>query len=221
MTAKASPKSPVQQRREEEKNARRQQILDAAEAVISKRGWEAANFGDIAKKARLSRSLVYFYFPTRDALFHAICERGLRMLEQLFLEAIAQHPLGVDQLVAIGRAYHRFSEREPLYFELISVSHARECEKGKDSSVADEAHNRGQRCLDLVVRALENGLKDGSVRSSLGAPHQTAVAVWAFTHGLILIATQEEPMLEKKFSISTQQMLDHGFGLLRGMVAAR
>lgn len=220
MTAKASKKNPIQQRREEEKNARRQQILDAAEAVISKRGWEATNFGDIAKRARLSRSLVYFYFPTRDDLFHAICERGLRLLERLFLEAIAKHPLGVDQLGAIGRAYHRFSEEEPLYFELISVSHARECEKGQDSAQAEEAHDRGQRCLDLVVRALSNGLKDRSVRASLGDPRQTAVAVWAFTHGLILMATQEESMLGEKFSLSARKLLDHGFTLLRGMVAA-
>lgn len=219
MTAKVSPKSPVQQRREEEKQARRQQILDAAERVIQKRGWEATNFGDIARRARLSRSLVYFYFPTRDDLFHAICERGLRLLEESFVAAIAKHPLGVDQLVAIGHAYHRFSETEPLYFGLISVSHARECEKPQPSDLVDAAHGRGQRCLELVAQALVNGLKDGSVRATVGDPHRTAVAVWAFTHGLILIAAQEERMLQEKFGLTARQMLDHGFVLLRGMVA--
>lgn len=221
MTAKASTKSPLQQRREEEKHARRQQILDAAEKVIRQRGWEATNFGDIAKRARLSRSLMYFYFPARDDLLHAICERGLRVLEQRFTEAIARHPRGIDQLVAIGHAYHGFSESEPLYFGLISVSHARECEKEPASPTAESAHDQGRHCLGLVAEALVNGLKDGSIRSSLGDPQQTAVAIWAFTHGLIQIAAQEKPMLEKKFSFTARQMLDHGFALLRGMVAAR
>ena len=101
MADKVSKKSPVQARREEEKEERRQDILDAAERAIGKHGWEATNFGEVAKLARLSRSLVYFYFPTRDDLFHAVCERAMQDLERRFTKAITEHRKGLDQLLSL------------------------------------------------------------------------------------------------------------------------
>lgn len=208
-------KSPIQARRREEKEERRQQILNAAEKVIQKHGWEATNYGEIAKRARLSRSLVYFYFPTRDDLFHAVCDRGMEALERRFSKAIAENRQGLDQLMAIGRAYHEFSEKEPLYFELLSVFQAREFVPEGQRLPEEQAHDHGRNCLGLVVQALANGLKDRSVRKSVGEPGPTAIAIWAFTHGLIQIATQKEAMLKEQFGLSAQQTLEHGFALLR------
>lgn len=221
MTDKVSKKSPLQARREEEKEERRQEILDAAERVIAKSGWEATNFGEVAKRARLSRSLVYFYFPTRDDLFHAVCDRGMADLEARFQAAIDSHPSGLDQLMAIGRAYHEFSRTEPLYFELLSQFQAREYDTEGQGVPEESAHDHGRSCLGLVAQALANGLADGSVKKTVGDPRPTAVAIWAFTHGLIQIASQKEAMLKEHFQLSAKQTMDHGFGLLRGALGAQ
>ncbi|ACB73800.1 TetR/AcrR family transcriptional regulator [Opitutus terrae] len=215
MTHPAAKKSPLQSRRDEEKEERRQQILDAAERVIRKRGWEATNFGEIAKTARLSRSLVYFYFPTRDDVFHAVCERGMEDLERRFRKAVDENPRGLDQLMAIGRAYHEFSEKEQLYFELLTVFQAREFVPDGQRPPEEQAHDHGWNCLKIVAESLARGLKDRSVRKSIGDPGASAVAIWAFTHGLIQIASQKEGMLQQYFGLSAQQALEHGFALLR------
>ena len=218
---KPAKTNPIQERRDEEKEARRQQIIDAAERVIRKHGWEATNFGEIAKRARLSRSLVYFYFPTRDDLFHAVCDRGMADLERRFRKALESHRRGLDQLLAIGRAYHEFSVVEPLYFELLTVFQARAFEPDGQGEAEAQAHDHGRNCLGLVAVALANGLRDGSVRKNLGDPAKASVLIWAFTHGMIQIARQKEGMLKEHFGLSAAETLEQGFELLRTSFSAR
>ena len=218
--AKEAASNPVRARREEEKEQRRQAIIDAAEEVIAKHGWEDTNFGEIAKRSRLSRSLVYFYFPDREELFHAVCERGLSSMLRRFETALAKNKTGLDQIMAIGRAYYAFSLAEPLHFEILSRMQAQESDPATQSDTVKNAEERGRGCLVLVAQALANGLADGSIRKSIGDPGPTAVSVWAFTHGLIQISAQKEAMLKKDFNLSAAKTMEHGFALLRGSLAA-
>lgn len=220
MKDKLSTISQAKARREEEKEERRQTILDAAERVMAKRGWENTNFGEIARRTRLSRSLVYFYFPRRDDLFHAICARALAEMERRFANAVAQQRTGLDQVMAIGRAYHQFSRDCPLYFTVLSDYQAREVDPGHQSEVEAEAHGRGRGCLGLVVQALGRGVEDGSIRKSIGDPRPSAVSVWAFTHGLIQITSRKEAMLREDFGLLAPATMEHGFSLLRGSLAS-
>ena len=219
MADKVSTKSPIQTRRDEEKEERRQQIVDAAERVIAKKGWDATNFGEVAKVARLSRSLVYFYFPERDDLFHAVCERGLLELEKRFRKAIAAHKTGIEQIMAIGQAYQQFSYDKPLYFGLLSQFQTREFEVEGQGPQEVVVHDHGRACLGIVAETLGKGLADGTIRRSIGDPGLGAVAVWAFTHGLIQIAAQKQGMLKQHFHVTTKQTVDHGFMLLRGALS--
>ncbi len=221
--AKAKPApavDPLRERREEEKEERRQAILDAAEKVIARDGWEATNFGEIAKRARLSRPLVYFYFPTRDELFHAICGRGLRELEKRFAAAVDGAKNGLEAVLAIGRAYHRFSLDEPLYFAVLSNLQARDVDPKDQTANEAEAHAHGRTCLTYVAESLGRGVADGSIRRSIGDPGPTAISVWAFSHGLIQIASRKEAMLKEDFGLTAAKAMEHGFRLLRGSLAA-
>jgi AcrR family transcriptional regulator len=216
-----SKENPVRTRRDEEKEMRRQDILDAAERVIAKHGWENSDFGKIAERARLSRSLVYVYFPTRDDLFHAVCSRGLADLQRRFATVMATRTTGLELSMAIGRAYYAFSREQPLYFELIAQYQAKENKPDEQSDNEGEANQRGGDCLGLLVQAIAIGLKDGSIAKTAGDPRPTAVSMWAFTHGLIQIASRKECMLQENFLLNTEQMMEHGFTLMRRTLAAK
>src|SRR5262245_2331277 len=112
----------IAERRQEEKERRRAEILDAAEAVTASVGWDAMTMDQVARKARLSRALVYVYFKDKADLLFAIAERGLASLRQYFLDAVAQHTRGLDKLVATGRAYIAFSRDQPVYFDVLARS---------------------------------------------------------------------------------------------------
>jgi AcrR family transcriptional regulator len=211
----------MRSRRDEEKEMRRQDILDAAEKVIEKLGWDGADFGKIAARARLSRSLVYFYFPTRDELFHAVCGRALADLQKRFATVMETRTSGLEQSMALGRAYHAFARKQPLYFELISQFQAKELKPDEQTENEAAANEYGRGCLGLVVQAIANGLKDGSIAKSVGDPRPAAVSIWAFTHGLIQIASRKECMLQENFQLSAAQMMEHGFTLMRGSLEAK
>src|SRR5215469_12043530 len=91
--------------RQEDKERRRAEILDAAEEVAGSVGWDALTMDQVARRARLSRALLYVYFKDKVDLMYGICERGLATLTQRAAAAVGRHRLGLDQIVAIGRAY--------------------------------------------------------------------------------------------------------------------
>ncbi len=108
----------IAERRQEEKERRRGEIIDAAEAVAATVGWDAMTMDQVARKARLSRALLYVYFKDKTDLLFGLCERALATLTQRFTEAASRHKRGMDQLVAVGRAYIAFSQEFPVYFEV-------------------------------------------------------------------------------------------------------
>ena len=90
------------ERRQEEKEQRRNDIVDAAEVVFARKGVEKATMADVAKEARLSRGLIYFYFKDKDDLYLAIMLRATRALRESFEEAVNAHKSGYDKILAIG-----------------------------------------------------------------------------------------------------------------------
>ena len=65
----------IAERRVEEKERRRTEILAAAERLYSDKGWEAVTMDQVARSARLSRALLYLYFGDKEELLFGISER--------------------------------------------------------------------------------------------------------------------------------------------------
>lgn len=55
-------------------SASRIAILDAAETLFAKRGFDATPTREIAKKAKVTTGLVFYYFPTKKALLKTLIE---------------------------------------------------------------------------------------------------------------------------------------------------
>src|SRR5574343_524649 len=84
---------------------RRKQIIDAAVRLFAERGMENVTFGDIAKAAKLSRPLVYFYFPDLQTLFLETILVASQELHRRFQLAVRPTLNGLDQIMAVGQAY--------------------------------------------------------------------------------------------------------------------
>jgi hypothetical protein len=62
---------------------------------------------------------------------------------------------------------------------------------------------------------LNRGVADGSVRADLGNPYVTALSLWAFTHGVIQIASSKAGQIEHE-GVPVQQFIDHATAMLLG-----
>lgn len=202
-------------RREEDKGKRRELILNAAEKVFAKLGLKGANFGAVAKQSRLSRSLIYVYFPKRSDLIHAVCERGLLALQTRLASVAVGSAKGIDQVIAMARAYHVFSKEEPLYFSVIAELETYPIPLPDQNEIERELTDCGKQVLGLVALAVGKGLEDGSVCPDCGDPMLSAVSIWAFTHGIIQVSTSKACMLEDDLGVTANDAMEHGFRMLR------
>lgn len=183
------------ERRLEEKERRRTGILDAAEHVAAAVGWDAMTMDQVARKARLSRALLYVYFKDKNDLMFGINQRALVLLRQKFEEVVPQHARGIDQIDGFGRAYVALSQDYPVYFDVLA-----RCEHIPAGEIEPES-NEGQ-CLkcgdavfELMGRTLQTGIDDGSIRPDIGPPDIVAVTLWGFMHGIMQVATNKASVL--------------------------
>ncbi len=204
-------------RREEEKERRRAEIVDAAEELYAKVGWEAVTMDRVARTARLSRALIYVYFRDKNDLLLAITERALAELREKFIAAAAAHPLGLDQVQAIGRAYVLFQQQTPYRFDACSRFHAHQA-AGQPTDDACAA--AGDAVIAVIVQALVQGQADGSIRKDLENPVQVCVMLWAFTHGLIQVGTNKTQEIAR-LGVEVPQLMEGSFSMLRYMLAAK
>jgi AcrR family transcriptional regulator len=72
MSVDKEKKRPVKELRDQ---LRRDQIVSAARACVVRHGFHAASMGQIAAEAHMSVGQIYRYFPSKEAIVHAIVER--------------------------------------------------------------------------------------------------------------------------------------------------
>ena len=204
-------------RREEEKERRRAEMVDAAEELYAKVGWDTVTMDRVAKSARLSRALLYVYFRDKNDLLHAITERALVDLRGRFVEAARQHVKGIDKVQAIGRAYVLFQQEKPYRFDACSRFHAHQAE---GYPAEDACAAAGDAVMAVIVEALRNGQSDGTIRKDIGDPMQVCVMLWAFTHGLIQIGTNKSVEIARQ-GVDVPKLMEGSFAMLRYMLAAR
>lgn len=203
-----------QEKRAEDKEQRRREILEATEAIISEQGWKQTTYSRVAKRANIARSLVYVYFPSRDDLFHAICDRGAEVLTAQLAAAAASASTGLEKVEAMAHAYQRFAQDYPTYFSL----HAEELAgtgDGDSRTRSGESHP----VFVLLGHALQQGIEDGSIKIGASNIKLTALTLWSFTHGLILTAERKAHFLKTRMRLEPFELTDHGFAMLKELLA--
>lgn len=76
----------------QDKEGRRNDILAAAKRVFSRRGYHATTIADIARAAKVSYGSIYWYFDSKDALFHALMESEAQALRNHVTDALTNTP---------------------------------------------------------------------------------------------------------------------------------
>src|SRR5512146_1787171 len=97
---------------------RQQQILDAAEAVIIRLGYDKTTMSDIAEEAGASRRTVYLYFQGKEELFEALLYREYMRYAQTWLEQMEADPRG-GTIGGFYRATMHAVNRHPLIAALL------------------------------------------------------------------------------------------------------
>jgi AcrR family transcriptional regulator len=130
----------------------RDAILAAAIALYRHEGYGAVTMRAIAQQLGFSTPAIYNYFISKQEIFVALQERGLRLMAEMVLTPSTQDAL--TDLRSIFVQYYKFSQVHPEYFTLLYVDPST---PHVDPSVeplarmTSETSSRLQRCLNAGI----------------------------------------------------------------------
>lgn len=85
--------------RQRRKDARPQELLDAALDLFTRQGLAATRMDDVAARVGVSKGTLYLYFQSKEALFKAVVRDSLaQMVAQGTRDAVATHASATDRL---------------------------------------------------------------------------------------------------------------------------
>ena|GEM_PF-417524 len=108
----------IAERKNRQRQALRERILDAARHIVMREGFAALSMRKIADAIEYSPATLYLHFASRDEIARALCEEGYAQLLETF-EPFARVADPAERLKAIGRAYVAFGVEHPQTYRLI------------------------------------------------------------------------------------------------------
>jgi AcrR family transcriptional regulator len=196
----------IAERKNRQKQALRERILDAARRIVMREGFAALSMRKIADAIEYSPATLYLHFASRDEIAQALCAEGYAQLLETFvpLAGIADP---AERLKALGRAYVAFGVAHPETYRLIFMEDPsytgaalggalKGRAAGEDMAVtpadaaggdsAEPENDPGEAALHIMISALEE------LKAAGGLPASTDVAVWAEAfwatlHGIVAL----------------------------------
>ncbi|MFT4065640.1 TetR/AcrR family transcriptional regulator [Paraburkholderia sp.] len=108
----------IAERKNRQKQALRERILDAARRIVMREGFAALSMRKIADAIEYSPATLYLHFASRDEIARALCEEGYAQLLETFVP-LARIADPAERLKALGRAYVAFGVEHPQTYRLI------------------------------------------------------------------------------------------------------
>lgn len=105
--------------RERHRLQTREEILDAALAVMAEQGVAALNLTEVARRVGLRQPSLYQYFDSRTAVYDALFERGMHAYCELAAAAVNGHGGGWAAVRTALREMLRFNAQQPVLAQLM------------------------------------------------------------------------------------------------------
>jgi AcrR family transcriptional regulator len=174
-------------RQQRERVQRRESILDAAEQVFYRKGYGPTRVEDVAREAQLSKGALYQYFASKDELLLAVTVRWRSELIERARKRLEQPANGAEHLRQIMELTNDWLSRPPERFHLMMGVLAAHTHFDRETAVYQEAKQRGEELMQLIVAAIVRGQSDGSIRPEL-QPIHLLLHFWGGVIGMLLIA---------------------------------
>jgi AcrR family transcriptional regulator len=134
-------------------------ILDEAAAIFAADGFAETSLAEVARAVGLSRSALYTYIPSKQALLAELAEGVTKRLVDELETVDGSRGPALDRLRQAIRAIVLIRCEMPARFRLLDQS-----EGSLPPELAKQHRAWKHRVLDLLVGMLDDGLSDGTMR---------------------------------------------------------
>jgi AcrR family transcriptional regulator len=170
----------VAERRERERQARKEAVLEAARHLLLEKGFRGTTTKEVAKRCELSEATLFFYFKNKDEILLSLLFESIRFWAE-GLERLEKSRLGASKLLdAIWQFHEAVNDKHPEYYVVSAYLAQPNALVGVSDDIKEEiVHLSGenfQRLAALLERA--TGHRDGG---------QLADTLWSMFLGLMIL----------------------------------
>lgn len=208
----------ITERKERERVERKALILSNAKELILEHGVDGVSMGDIAEKTELSKATLYLYFPSKEALFQALCDESERHFIEYFH---SRRTAGASALESLKLLWDCYLERYGLSDEIIIIFNMRVYLRPSFSFMsidenteptADFVHAFYAELQDLIKQGIDEEVFDPVFKPALVAG--TILALFSF----IVENAAKMPKTTRNSSFLMEQMKNVFEIFMRGIV---
>ena len=196
----------ISERRENEKEAIKNKIIDAAKEILVEEGFEKLSIRKIANKIEYSPGIIYHYFKDKGEIISVIVGEGYKRI----LETISKVPLdreNPEKTLEEGlRLYIDLMLKSPEEFKIILMS---DIDEVKDKvNILDRGISKERKSLQGLCNLVNLGMETGKFKPM--DVELTAQILWTATHGLISRLILEEKISKEQ----KERIINHHFEIL-------
>lgn len=175
----------VAERRQRERLARKETVLQAARAVLLEKGVRGTTTKEIAERCELSEATLFFYFKNKDEILLSLIFESIEFWTR-GLEALGKRKLAPEQMLdEIWKYHERVYRDHPDYYVIsayLAQPHVLESVSGE---VKEEIARRSGENFRRLAKLLEGASDDAAGRV-------LADAIWSAFLGLTIMGASRK-----------------------------
>lgn len=187
--------------RKEQKEQRRQLILEKALELFVKKGYAETKIGDIAKAAHMSTGLMFHYFESKEQLYEALVRMGA---EGTTLPQKLPYDNPLSYFEGFLNTLFSYAKENPwVFYMFVLMAQARQSE-GIPAQIRETAMRAGQ--VEQSAKIIEAGQRQGYFRK--GDPYILSFTFWSSVQGIMEQLAVSPALLEKGTLPETDWIID-------------
>ncbi len=163
---------------------RRTELLNCAENVARRHGYDGFSYADLAKEVGISKASIHYHFPSKAELAVALIERYASTHTEALALIDETSDIASDRLAAYVQGYRRALSGGAKLCLCVAFSISRDSLSDEALSELDLFHTNS---IEWLKKTFELANKDGSVTHSAN-PTLEATALLATVEGAQLVA---------------------------------
>ncbi len=164
-------------KRSEQKQKRRQEILNIALDLFIRKGYAATRTAEIAKAVGMSEGLLFHYFETKEKLYTALLELANTGKDNIFS---VKDVSPIEFFQSTARTVLSYISQEPFAAKLFVLMNRAQYDETLSEQIRSGLVRKND--IEYTVKIIRQGQQDGSIRK--GDPVALAVAFFMAIQGI-------------------------------------
>lgn len=166
-------------RKERERLQRETDIINAAEIIFARDGFEHASMNEIAQKSEFSKRTLYQYFKDKDDLYLTVALRLYNKMYDYLSNLTLNQSSGIEKVKASFLAYFDFYKQNEANFRIIyDIGNVR---KETDNPKILDFLKIDQLLFESLMSLIVEGQKDSSISKKLDSKATTISLIFLQT----------------------------------------